>query len=191
MNFPSFKINEYLIPEFSLERGKMFRFWIEIIPRKETDSNGFKISKKIQKSIINYSIENYNLKIHICLDKVKLKTLDFLKPITVREYLKSKLNLDNSKVDFILTSFEIKPSCEIRKLNQQNQKIVSIIEGIESNKITVFDFFGLSAQQEEDLMTYLTTKLEEGKILIANDNLYYKTKDSENKLVEDIFVNRV
>ncbi|WP_370003238.1 hypothetical protein, partial [Winogradskyella sp.] len=186
INVPSFKINEYLVPEFSIEKGKMLRFWVEIIPKNNSDTDGYLVQKLIQKQIVNNFTKHKELKMFSCPDKIKVGFFDFLNPMSVDDYLKNKIDLDETKVAQILSFFTIKPHYIIRKMGYKDQKIFSIISSIESNDVVLLDFYGFSPQNEKALTNYLLAKLKEGKALITFDNLYFKEKGSKNIFIEDI-----
>jgi len=71
-----------------------------------------------------------------------------------------------------------------------HQKVFSIICGIEKYEISAFDFYGFSPNTELQLMQYIQTKLEEGKSLIAFDNLGYKENNFDKVNIENLIITR-
>jgi len=191
MQYPSFKVKEFLVPEFTMDSGKMIRFWVEIIPKKENDTDGYWGVKRIYEIINNYNNQNLGAKIHLCPIQPKVSFIDFIKPIKVGEYLKKTFGEKSNEIEVRLNAFNIKPEYTVRKMGIAKQKALSIICGIEQNEITAFDFYGFAPQTEIELVRYITTKLDEGKSMIAFDNLWYKEEQFDKGNIKNLIISRV
>ncbi|WP_157454134.1 hypothetical protein [Crocinitomix catalasitica] len=191
MKYPSFNVKEFLVPEFTLDSGKMIRFWVQIVPEKENQTDGYWGVKKIFEIIENYNSQNLGVKIHLCPSKLKMSLFDFIKPIKVGEYLEKVFGLKSSKIKNDLNSFNIKPEYTLRKMGFAHQKLFSIICGIERNDIIAFDFYGFAPDTEIKLIKYIHTKLDEGKSLLAFDNLGYKEENFDTLNIENLIIKRI
>lgn len=188
MIHPEFETNGFKIPEFKIESGKMIRFWVEIVPKKVGDEDwGI---KKMSEIIDNYN-KNNAVKIHFCKNQLKLGIFDFMKPIKLKEYLFKVFGERGKEVEATLETFDIKPYYTLRKMGTSDQKVLSIICGIELNEVIAFDFYGLGFDTVEKLMNYMKIKLTEGKSLIAFDNLNYREEIIVNSQIEHFNIKRV
>ena len=185
----SFKINEYVVPEFTLKEGEMIRFWVEIIPEIENDTDGYWGTKKMQNTI--QYLNRKNLRIEYCSNKVKRNFFDFLNPISTGEYLKSKFELRNKEVEEILSQFDIRPKYKVRNLGTSHQKIFSIICGFQKSKIVSFDYFGLSPNTEEQLTTFVKTEIDKGKAAISFDSFHYKSEIERSENIINLDIRRI
>lgn len=176
----SFYINEYKIPEFTLAKGEMIRFWVEITPELDDNTNGYWGTKKMQEAIRVFNQRNKIIK--ICPNQIQRGISDFIKPISVGRYLKNKFQIKEKEVNEILSQFDIKPEFKIRNLGTTHQKVFSIICGFQKNQVVSFDYHGLSPNTEEQLTKFAKQQLKKGKAAISFDNLYFKPDkcDSEN-----------
>lgn len=182
----SFNINEYKIPKFTLAKGKMIRFWVEIILVLENDTDGYWGVKKMQETI-----KAFNQKkeiIRICPNKIKRGNWDFINPITAGKYLEKRFHLNKKEVRELLSQFEINPEFKIKNLGTAHQKVFSIICGLQENLLISFDYYGLSPNTEELLTKFVKEEIQKGKAAISLDNLYYKPEklDSGNIINLDI-----
>ncbi len=190
MKYPSCKVKEFQVPEFEMEPGKMIRFWVKIVPEKEKNTDEYWGVKRIFEIIDKYNSENDIEKIYLCPIKPKLGLIDFIKPIKVREYLKTTFRIKSKGIENVLETFDIKPEYIIRKMGFAHQKLFSIVCGIEKNERTAFDFYGLAPDSEIKLMKYINTKLVDGKSLIGFDNLGYKDENIDNSKIENLIIKR-
>ncbi|KAA1247650.1 hypothetical protein [Aquimarina sp. RZ0] len=191
MKYPGFRVKEFFVPEFELTPGKMIRFWVQILPEKENQTDGYWAVKRIVEIIEKYNNQNLGAKIHLCPIKLKIGPFDFIKPIKVKEYLEKVFGVKSNKIKDDLSSFNIKPEYTIREMGYAHQKLFSIICGIEQYDITAFDFYGFDPDTEIRLMKYIHVKLDEGKSLLAFDNLGYKEENFDILNVENIMIERV
>lgn len=175
-----FQINEFKIPDFTLSKGQMLRFWVEIIPRLENDTNGYWVAKKVQKTI--KVINRNSLKIGTCSNKINRGFMDIFNPISTSKYLKKKFKLCDKKIEELLSYFEIKSEDKIKNLGVAHQKVFSIICGFQKYQIISFDYYGLSPTTEEQLTKFVKNEVKKGKSAISFDNLHYKPEsyDTEN-----------
>lgn len=74
LQFGEFKINEFRIPKFSLNKGEMIRFWVQIIPKHENDSNGYWGTKKMQETV--RTLNSQSISIRICPNQIKRDFFD-------------------------------------------------------------------------------------------------------------------
>ena len=190
MRYPNFEFKEFIVPQFSIKAGKMIRFCVEIVPKKEIKTDGYWGVKKIFILINNYNNQKLGKKIHLCPIKLKISFLDYLKPIKIEDYLKKIFGEKSNDVERELNIFGIKPEYTLRKMGVAHQKILSIVCGIEQNEIIAFDFYGLAPQTEIDLMKYIHKKLDEGKSIIAFDNLEYKEENFDCTNIENLIISR-
>lgn len=191
MKYPSFNVKQFSVPEFELDSGKMIRFWVQIIPEKENDINGYWGVKRIFEIIENYNNQNLGVKIHLCSNKLKMNLFDFIKPIKVEQYLDKVFGLKSSKIKNDLIIFNIQPEYILRKMGFAHQKLFSIICGIEQNDVIAFDFYGFDPDTEIKLMKYIHTKLDEGKSLLSFDNLGYKEEGLDKLNIENLTIRRI
>ena len=191
MKYPEFNIRGFNVPKFEIESGKMVRFWVQIVPDKENDQNGYWGVKRIFEIIDNYNNKNYSTKIHLCKNQVSLRLFDFIKPISTKDYLKNLFGQKSTEIISILETFNIKEDYTLRKMGLAHKKILSIICGIESNEVIAFDFYGFAPETEEKLMDYVKIKLKEGKAVIGFDNLGYKEEQLENTQIDNQIIKRI
>ncbi|WP_299685852.1 hypothetical protein [uncultured Dokdonia sp.] len=190
MKYPSFNVKEFLIPEFTLDSGKMIRFWVQIVPEKENQTDGYWGVKKIFEIIENYNSQNLGVKIHLCPGKLKMSLFDFIKPIKVGQYLDKLYGQKSIKIKNDLKAFNIKPEYTLRKMGRADQKLLSIICGIGQNDRVAFDFYGFAPDTEVKLLKYLQRKLNEGKSLLSFDNMEYKDKTIDQMNIENLIIKR-
>ncbi len=190
MKYPSFNVKEFLVPEFTLDSGKMIRFWVQIVPEKENQTDGYWGVKKIFEIIENYNSQNLGVKIYLCPSKLKMSLFDFIKPIKVGQYLDKMYEQKSVKIKNDLKAFNIKSEYTLRKMGGTDQKLLSIICGIEQNDRVAFDFYGFAPDTEVKLMKYLQRKLNEGKSLLSFDNMEYKDKTIDELNIENLIIKR-
>ena len=176
----SFYINEYEIPEFTLAKGKMIRFWVEIIPQFKEDTNSYWGSKEMQETIKVFNQKNKRIK--SCGNKIKRGVRDFINPISTGKYLEKTFHINEKEVKGLLSQFGIKSEFKIKNLGLSHQKMFSIICGFQKHQIISFDYYGLSPNTEEQLTQFVKKEIRKGKAAISFDNLHYKPKkfDTDN-----------
>ena len=189
LNSKRFKINEFRIPEFTLRKGEMIRFWVEIIPRLEADSDGYWGAKKMQETIKSFNQKGKEIR--ICPLRVKRKLFEYMVPITAGDYLKKRYNfLTEEEIESVLMQFKIKPEFKIKALGTAHQKVFSIICEFQNNKIVSFDYYGLSPATEEQLTTFVKSELSKGKSAISFDNLHYKSENADSDRIVNLNILR-
>ena len=176
----SFNINEYVVPGFTLKKGEMIRFWIQIIPSLENDTDGYWAAKTMQE-IIKVCQQN-KMSVWICPKQIKKRVIDIINPISTGNHLISQFKLNEREVENILTQFDINPEWKVKNLGAAHQKVFSIICGFQEHQIVSFDYYGLSPNTEEQLTRFVKKEIDNGKTVLSFDNLWYKPEkpDSEN-----------
>lgn len=183
-----FKINEFKIPAFTLNKGEMIRFWVEIIPKSEADSDGYWGVRKMQEVI--KSIDHRENKITICPPRVRRNFLEHIKQTTIGEYFKNRCNLSRNETLDILKQFGVEPEFVIRNLGTAHQKVLSIAYMFQKNQVISFDYYGLSPSTEEQLTAFVKQELGKGKSAIGFDNLCYKTEKLDSSKIINLDIRR-
>ncbi|WP_353779485.1 hypothetical protein [Winogradskyella sp. 3972H.M.0a.05] len=183
----TFNIKEFRIPEFTLGKGEMIRFWVEIVPIPKDGTNGYWGVSRMKEVI-----KGIDDSIYLAPVKLKTSVFDFLKPITVRKYLEQKFGYSDDEIEKLISRFGIKPYYQLQKLGCGHGKLFSILCEFQKRDIVVFDYYGLSLESEKQLTDFVKSEIQKGKSAISFDNLYYKpaSTDSEKIINLDILRER-
>lgn len=183
-----FKINEFQIPNFALNNGEMIRFWVQIIPRSENDTDGYWSAAKMQETIQELNSRDKSIK--ICPNRIKRNLIDYIKPKTISEYMRNRFGYSKNEIEKLISQFEIKPDYQIKNLGTGHQKVFSILCEFQRNRIVLFDYYGLSPHTEEQLTKFVKNELSKGKSVISFDNLYYKPEIPDSEQIFNLEIRR-
>jgi len=183
-----FTISGYKIPAFTLRKGEMLRVWVEIVPHSTNNPDGYWGTKKMQEAIEMMGSEKKGVK--VCPDKVKRGWGDWLKPISVGDYVKKHFGWSPKEIDEDLSPLGIKATYLLKNLGVAHQKVFAIVCGFQENSVSCFDYYGLSPDSIEGLMSYAKRELKKGKSAIVFDNLSYKPVNPDSDGITNMIVRR-
>ena len=184
----SFNINEFRIPSFNLHKGEMIRFWVQIIPKLDKETDGYWGAEQMKKAITEFKNDGEPIK--ICAKKIKRTIKDYIFPQTVGNYLEQKFGFSEKQTQKLISRFDIKSEYKIKDLGTGHQKVLSIICEFQRSEYVLFDYFGLDPSKENQLTQYVKSELKKGKAAIGFDNLYYKPKDPDTEMINNIEIIR-
>jgi hypothetical protein len=183
-----FRIGSFEVPAFTLNRGEMVRFWVEMIsqPKAETDVSWVPV-KLIDVIRTN---ELYKEELRNCPLQVETSYCEALKSPSLGELLQSRSNLNSAAIKHKLSFFALKPYYKVRDLGFAHQKVFAIICEFQSFSIVTFDYYGLAQDSEEQLTTYVKSELKTGKSAICFNSLNYKPEIPDSDRIKNLDIRR-
>ena len=188
-----FEIDGYIVPKFKLEKRKIARIWVEIMPVPNSKKgNGHKVAKKLGLLFANNNkmeIRSEN-KFH-CVEKIRQSfySKHFSKP-TLKEFLFKKGVLPNSQFTSTLNSFGIDINTELKLIVFQKRKLLEILIGFFKWDKVIFDYYSLGHPDQEKLTEYVINQANQGKTAIGFDNLSYISDINHNEKILNLEVKR-
>lgn len=162
----------------------MIRFWVEVVPQSETVTDGYWAPSKLIESLQS-THPGKEIK-RVCPARVKRNFFDFIQPITLDDYLRTRFNLNTKAINEKLSFFSLKPEWKVKNLGYAHQKIFAIICEFPKERIVSFDYYGFAPDSEEQLTKYVKAELEKGKSAISFDNLYYKPENPDSERIKNL-----
>jgi|GEM_PF-4733198 len=166
----------------------MIRFWIQIIPRLENETDGYSAAIIMQKIIRD--CQKNNATVWTCPNQIKRRIFDFIKPTSTGNYLSSQFNLKENEIIDILMQFDIKPEWKIKNLGFTHQRVFSLICGFQEHQIVSFDYYGLSPNAEEQVTRFVKNEIRKGKSALSFDNLWYKPENPDSSNIINLEIKR-
>jgi hypothetical protein len=188
-----FEIDGYIVPKFKLEKGKVARIWVEIMPLPNSKrGDGHKVAKKLGLLFANNNkMEISNTHKFHSVEKIRQNfySKHFIKP-TLKEFLHKKGILPDSKITSTLNSFGIDTNTELKLIVFQKRKLVEILIGFLERDNVIFDYYSLGPPYQEKLTEYVITQVKSGKTAIGFDNLAYISDINHNQSIINLEMKR-
>ncbi|ARS35171.1 hypothetical protein [Pontibacter actiniarum] len=179
-----FYLEGFDFPAFTLNHGEMVRFWVEAAPQSQTATNGSWVANKVIASM-QTSLPGGE-KIRLSPARVRRSFFDFIQPITLEGYLRSRLNLATPAIYERLSFFSLAPQWKLKDLGYAHQKIFAIICAFQRGSIVCYDYYGLAPESEAQLTNYVKAELGLGKSAVSFDDLSYKPENPDTERITNL-----
>ncbi len=177
---PEFEIKGIKIPAFKLESKKLVRLCLP-----NFDAEGNDLVHDFRYGLLSY-FEKIIPKIKWSKEYSETGFRKLLKPITVEKFIMDRLNLSKTESKIIAEYLELDSTEKLNKLNFGKQKALAIKCDFESYQTLVFDYYGITANENDYLEKIVDAEIEKGKCAIAIDRLEFNQKDETNKNINRV-----
>lgn len=179
-----FEIRGYWIPPFKLLPGKLIRIYIPNFSRLN-EPLGFDLALELVDIFAKRNaVSGLDIEHPITYAKNYQYTFlkDYIFPITIKNYLVKKLKVDIKQANSILSYLLISPSQKLNITGYAEKKIATILGLFTRNQAVIFDYYGMSFLDMEQIGIALKQEIDKGKCAIGFDNLQYieETEPYEN-----------
>ena len=188
-----FEIDGYIVPKFKLEKGKIARIWVEIMPvTNSIKGDGHNVAKKLGLLLANNNKMEIRSKYKFhCVENIRQNfySKHFSKP-SLKEFLFKKGILPNNELTSTLNSFGIDINTELKLIVSQKRKLLEILIGFFKWDNVIFDYYSLGHPDQELLTEYVIKQANQGKTAIGFDNLSYISDINCNGKILNLKVKR-